>query len=230
VDSLHAWRKKVWYRDFPKAVFGPSAILKDSTLEALSSVGPIQTLKELERVVGENWTWFGPYGNELLDELVSLSIPKMIPKPKERRKASTTKRKQNAQDREDGAPKRTRKEAPEQVPTSAQSPTTVNPLPTPGPSFYGLQPPMRVQPSPIPHYGFQTHHPYYPSSNPHLYYTNPHPYFTPYHPNLQNPLQSYQTYPNYYQNTPYPPSQPLQSPLLRFIHHDPQSGHPPAAS
>jgi len=214
----------VWRRDFPNAVFGPSAILKDSTLETLSSVGPILTLKELERVVGENWAWFGPYGNELLDELMSLSIPMMIPKPKESRKSNTTKRKQDQQEGEDGGQKRTRKEAPSQNhPTMTQTPTTVNPtMPTPGPSFpvYNLQTPMRVQQlPPVSHPGFPRHYPYYPMySNPH-----PSPYFSPYPPNPQNPPQFLSNSPSPFQNTHSEPSQPS---AFRFIHHDPHSGRP----
>ena len=226
VDLLHAWRKKVWRRDFPNAVFGPSAILKDSTLEALSSVGPILTLKELERVVGENWAWFGPYGNELLDELISLSIPRMVPKPKEPRKSNTTKRKQHEQEGEDASQKRTRKEAPSQNrPTTMQTPTSVNPMPTPGPSFpaYNLQTPIRVQqqlPPPVFHPGFMTHHPYYPSLS------TPHPYFSPYPPNTQNPPQFFSNSPSPFQNTYSESSQQSQPSSFRFIHHDPHSGRP----
>jgi len=65
------------------------------------------TVYRLDRNIGENWAWFGLYGNELLDELISLSIPMMNPKPKESRKSSTTKRKQDEQGGEDGGRKRT---------------------------------------------------------------------------------------------------------------------------
>jgi hypothetical protein len=83
-SALHEWRKKIWGRDFKGAAFGPSGFLKNETLEALSSVGPITRLIELERVL-DNWTWFGKYGNELLDEFATLTIAPMQPKPKRKR-------------------------------------------------------------------------------------------------------------------------------------------------
>jgi hypothetical protein len=50
-------------------------------IEVLSSVGPITQLIDLERVL-DSWTWFGKYGNELLDELATLTIAPLQPKPK----------------------------------------------------------------------------------------------------------------------------------------------------
>lgn len=89
-DALHEWRKRVWAQDFKNAMFGPTGILTNETLAALSSVGPILTLKQLESIVGENWPWFGKYGDNLLTELISLNIPPMIPKPPQSRRAKRT--------------------------------------------------------------------------------------------------------------------------------------------
>lgn len=74
----------IWHRDFQDAQFGHSAILKNETLDVISSVGPIARLIDLERLL-DHWVWFGKYGDELLELLNSLAIPPMQPKPKETR-------------------------------------------------------------------------------------------------------------------------------------------------
>ena len=72
-------------------MFGPTGILKNETLTALSSVGPvIVSLKQLESVVGENWPWFGKYGDNLLTELISLNVPPMILKPPQPKRTKRT--------------------------------------------------------------------------------------------------------------------------------------------
>ena len=85
-DALHEWRKRVWAQDFKNAMFGPTGILTNETVALLASVGPILSLKQLETIVGENWPWFGKYGDNLLTELISLNIPPMIPKPPQPRR------------------------------------------------------------------------------------------------------------------------------------------------
>ena len=85
VQSIHEWRRKIRDRDFPNAIFGPSGILGDGIVSSLASVGPILSLIQLEKVVGESWPWFGKYGDELLEELEKLSIPPLQPKPKQAR-------------------------------------------------------------------------------------------------------------------------------------------------
>ena len=44
-------------RDFPNAIFGPSGILGDGIVSSLASVGPILSLIQLEKVVGEMSCW-----------------------------------------------------------------------------------------------------------------------------------------------------------------------------
>ena len=51
----------------------------------MASVGPILCLAELERIVGSQWAWFGDYGDDLLAELLAISIPPMTPKAPEAR-------------------------------------------------------------------------------------------------------------------------------------------------
>ncbi|KAF9568627.1 hypothetical protein CPC08DRAFT_605598, partial [Agrocybe pediades] len=75
--TLQEWRRKVWKRDFEKAMFNASVILKDETLEKLSSVGPVEGVKDLERVVGEDWPWLEKYGDELIQTMAALSIAPM---------------------------------------------------------------------------------------------------------------------------------------------------------
>lgn len=86
-NALLDWRKKVWQEDFADMIFGPSSILSDETVDMLSSVGPVLRLNVLERIVGSEWPWFGRYGNQLLDYLISLNIPPMQPKPQQKRAA-----------------------------------------------------------------------------------------------------------------------------------------------
>lgn len=52
------------------------------------------SLIQLEKVVGENWPWFGKYGDELLEVFNKLTISPLEPKPKQPRdqkKERTTK-------------------------------------------------------------------------------------------------------------------------------------------
>ena len=79
-SALHQWRSQILKRDFEDAVFAPSGILSDKCVENLSSVGFVDRLNELERVVGLDWPWFGQYGDELLEELKKMDIPPMEPK------------------------------------------------------------------------------------------------------------------------------------------------------
>ncbi|KAE9385324.1 P-loop containing nucleoside triphosphate hydrolase protein [Gymnopus androsaceus JB14] len=57
MNELHKWRTEISKRDFPSMLFGPSAILKDDTVELLASVGPIKTLARLDKVLGGQWSW-----------------------------------------------------------------------------------------------------------------------------------------------------------------------------
>jgi hypothetical protein len=128
VQAVHECRRKIRERDFPHAVFGPSGILSDETVESLASVGPILSLIQLEKVVGENWPWFGKYGDELLEVFKKLSIPPLQPKPKQPR---GQKKVLDEQDREEErTPKRSRtsrtssSKKPTQIPDPSLTPVT----------------------------------------------------------------------------------------------------------
>ena len=96
-NALYKWRTSIHARDFPDSLFGPSAILKDDTLDLLSSVGPIASVAVLKRVLAGNWSWISTYGSELWTELQKLDIPPMQPKPRQ------TKVAKRAQEMDDGA-------------------------------------------------------------------------------------------------------------------------------
>lgn len=83
--AIQQWRSQILKRDFEDAVFAPSGFLSDERVETLSSVGFIDRLNELERVVGVDWPWFGQYGDELLEELKKMNIPPMQLKPPKKR-------------------------------------------------------------------------------------------------------------------------------------------------
>ncbi|KAF8867590.1 P-loop containing nucleoside triphosphate hydrolase protein, partial [Infundibulicybe gibba] len=74
-STLHKWRTLVVERDFPSTLFGASGLLKDETIELLASIGPIESLEYLERVLAGRWTWFSIYGSELYSQLQELTIP-----------------------------------------------------------------------------------------------------------------------------------------------------------
>lgn len=92
---LNAWRKELHIRDFPGALFSPSGILKDETIELLAGVGNIRTKARLEQVLAGQWTWYERYGDALLAVLQPLDIAK-IPK-KSTRSAMVKKRAAPAQ-------------------------------------------------------------------------------------------------------------------------------------
>jgi hypothetical protein len=66
-------------------LFGVSGLLKDETLDLLSSVGPFPSRERLEKVLAGQWKWYSRYGEELFVLLSSLKIPPMKPLPKKSR-------------------------------------------------------------------------------------------------------------------------------------------------
>ena len=180
-DALHEWRKRVWAQDFKNVMFGPSGILTDEILTALSSVGPILSLKELELIVGENWPWFGKYGDNLLTELISLNIPPIIPKPPKRTKRNAT---NMTNDRQGGGGGKRQRPLPD---NQATTPTPVNIVNTPStiprvprlPSF----PFYPYPPTPVLHPPPFSATPIYHNHNFGSYYMTPAPhpmsYYTP---------------------------------------------------
>jgi hypothetical protein len=206
-------------------MFGPSGILSNETLTALSSVGPILSLKQLESIVGENWPWFGKYGDNLLTQLISLNIPPMIPKPPNPKRTKRTATNKTSEG-QDGGGKRRRV-----LPDNQATPTPVNLVNVPGPS------------STIP---TLSSHPFYPYPSPSTP-VRPPPISTS--PIYQNPYYSHYTgmtpapstttpmsyYPDYIH--PFPTPSPLaaipansrqvtqtsQPTLFEFRHYNPES-------
>ncbi|KAH7903998.1 P-loop containing nucleoside triphosphate hydrolase protein [Hygrophoropsis aurantiaca] len=82
--KLHGWRTEVRRRDLPKSLISPSAILPDSVLDLLSSVGPIESEGQLDQLVS-GWVWYRRYGEELFKLMATLEIPPMKPLPKKPR-------------------------------------------------------------------------------------------------------------------------------------------------
>ena len=91
VEAVHECRRKIWKCNFPHAIFGSSGILSNEIVESLASVGPILSLIQLEKVVGENWPWFGKYGDVLLEVFKKNDNPTITTKAKaaQRSKKST---------------------------------------------------------------------------------------------------------------------------------------------
>ncbi|KAH9938036.1 P-loop containing nucleoside triphosphate hydrolase protein [Fomitopsis serialis] len=76
---LEQWRDRKLTQDFPQAIFGPSALLDDTTIDKLASVGPVTPAEVKDMLKG--WLWRHDYEAELCDLLCSLDIP-FHPKPK----------------------------------------------------------------------------------------------------------------------------------------------------
>ena len=125
MKALHTWRTEIWKRDFRDSIFPPSGILKDETLQNLSSVGPIQSLIVLERIVSASWPWFGKYGDSLLEAMKEMSIPAMVPKPRKTR----AKKRSAGDGGDESAAKRTRVDQ-RTTNEPAQTPTGPNPTPS----------------------------------------------------------------------------------------------------
>jgi hypothetical protein len=216
-DALHEWRKHVWAQDFKNAMFGPTGILTNEKLAALSSVGPILSLKELESIVGENWPWFGKYGDNLLTELISLNIPPMIPKPPQpKRTKRTATNETNVGQGSGGKRHRT-------LPASDnQAPTPVNLVNTPSST---ISHPFYPYPStPVHSLGP-------PFSQTNIYQNPYHAYMTP--APQAPPMSYYPAYPGYSQANTSTPATPASSRVTQtsqvtksfdFRHYNPESG------
>jgi hypothetical protein len=88
--KLEEWRTVAWKRDFPKALFGSSAILKEETVEFLSSVGRISSRQHLTNILAGQWKWENQYGDKLYVLLSAADVPLMKPLPKKTRGTKRT--------------------------------------------------------------------------------------------------------------------------------------------
>ena len=219
--ALHKWCKCVWAQDFKNAMFGPAGILTNETLPQLASVGPILSLKQLETIVGENWPWFGKYGDNLLTELISLNIPPMIPKPPQpRRTKRTATNETNIEQVGGGKRHQTLPDNQASTPTPVKfvnAPSSSSTIPTPPSHLFYPYPSTPLRPLGAPFH-------------PATIYQNPYPaYMIPATPH-------YSAYPGYLQsNTPTPLATPSSSSylvtqtsqpttLFNFRHYIPESG------
>ena len=170
-------------RDFEDAVFAPSGVLSDERVENLSSVGFIDRLNELERVVGVDWPWFGQYGDELLKELKKLNIPPMQPKPPKKR---AKKRVHDLEDDQEQHVTKKKRDQNQIAPTQNPTPIAVTANPA------------------LPYFAHVTHNSTtpVPVANPHSYATQQY-YATPQRPLLPYNPYHFMTYP--YTIPPAPP-------------------------
>ncbi|TFK65151.1 P-loop containing nucleoside triphosphate hydrolase protein [Pluteus cervinus] len=82
-ERLNAWRMRVFNDDFAHlgSEMGPSAVLRDETIETLLSVGPYHSKEQLRNLIGGQWIWYDEYCDDLLKELQSMRLV-FRPKPK----------------------------------------------------------------------------------------------------------------------------------------------------
>ncbi|KAJ7731866.1 P-loop containing nucleoside triphosphate hydrolase protein [Mycena metata] len=83
--TLNRWRTNIKARDYPSPLFASSAILRDETIALLASVGPINSVQHLKKILSGQWTWWDKYGEELYACLEGQLIPAMVPLPKKTR-------------------------------------------------------------------------------------------------------------------------------------------------
>ncbi|TFK58862.1 P-loop containing nucleoside triphosphate hydrolase protein [Pluteus cervinus] len=82
---LHSWRTQIRFKDLAH-IDSASEILRDETIELLSSVGPIESKEQLGGLLEGQWMWYSRYADHLLKTLQSITIPPMQPKPKKTQK------------------------------------------------------------------------------------------------------------------------------------------------
>lgn len=88
--ALNEWRVALKKSDFKRAFWGASGILNDDLIDLLSSIGPIETKEDLERLLKGKWSLLDKYGDSVFKVLTELGpLPPMRPKPK----GKSTKRK-----------------------------------------------------------------------------------------------------------------------------------------
>jgi hypothetical protein len=80
--KLEDWRDLIQQRDFPDSMFGSSAILKDETIEFLSSLGRITEREHLLSALVGQWKWEARYGGELFGLLSHEDVGVFVALPK----------------------------------------------------------------------------------------------------------------------------------------------------
>ena len=79
-------------RDFSNSLLTAEAILSNSLVEMLASVGPVPTRERFSAVVSPYWGWETTYGEELFAAMQLMDIPPLVPLPKQTKRSTTEKR------------------------------------------------------------------------------------------------------------------------------------------
>jgi hypothetical protein len=136
------------------------------------------SLIQLEKVVGESWPWFGKYGDELLEELVKMSIPPLQPKPKQARGQKRAVDEQYREEEKSAKRSRTSR-------TTSSKKATQNPDPSPpaAPASFTTLPATPLPHNPYAHLLTSTgssqqprYLGYQPQPQNYMYYYNPTPH------------------------------------------------------
>lgn len=83
--ALDRWCTSIVAQDYPSGLYSSSVILRDETIALLSSVGPIESMVHLKKILSDQWLWIDEYGDALYQYLAGLDIPPMQPLPKKTR-------------------------------------------------------------------------------------------------------------------------------------------------
>lgn len=81
-EALYSWRRTIKKELYPLAMWGPQAILDSANCELLSSVGPIKTIGQLEKLLKTNWARWEVLGLKLFDMMSQLDIPELARAPR----------------------------------------------------------------------------------------------------------------------------------------------------
>ncbi|KAI0074175.1 P-loop containing nucleoside triphosphate hydrolase protein [Panus rudis PR-1116 ss-1] len=80
VKQLKQWRRMVYKRDHPRAMYDSKAILDDTLIASLSSYGPL-TRAAQQQILAEGWIWWDRYSDELSYFIETLGEIPFIPIP-----------------------------------------------------------------------------------------------------------------------------------------------------
>lgn len=215
--KLEAWRTSIIGTQYSAFPFAPSAILSDSLLETISSIGPIDSYEDLHELLEPQWKFWKRHGQSLWDTI------KEVPRDKFLSGAAGTgdvsrKRKERDDGEGDGGQKEKQTTPPSIEPSAPSMSTMTGPstsITTPGPTT----------PHPVvPAYRFPSGHsqltqlpaptPYYHPSMPYWPYSySYYPY--PYTPVPSFPSSGHQTQSSVYYSTHNPSSSSSNSNINR---------------
>ncbi|KAJ7911261.1 P-loop containing nucleoside triphosphate hydrolase protein [Mycena leptocephala] len=82
-QSLYGWRREIRKQQYPRAVFGPHAILDDDTCEILAGIGPVHSREQLSQHLS-GWARWDKLGTSLFEFMATLDIPAIAPRGRKR--------------------------------------------------------------------------------------------------------------------------------------------------